>query len=143
MRMLVVEADRKFARFIRMCLVEDGCAVDMVTTANHAMQLTSLHPYDCLIVGIQLPDMRGVQLATALRREGGAPILMLGPCGSPEHVIEGLDSGADAYLGSPFRVAEFSARIRALVRRPERPANLPATGLMESLAVNMLQPVTS
>jgi two-component system OmpR family response regulator len=71
--------------------------------------------------------MDGFETCRRLRTEGmWAPVLMLTARGAVADRVEGLDSGADDYLGKPFSFAELLARIRALVRRGpvERPAVL-------------------
>jgi two-component system OmpR family response regulator len=95
MRILVVEDDRKVARFVRQGLEEEGHAVDVAADGEE-----------------------GLQLAAELRREGHTvPILMLTARDSTEDVVRGLDSGADDYLTKPFAFDELVARVRALGRR--------------------------
>ena len=65
-----------------------------------------------------LPDGNGIDLIRALRvRAITTPVLMVTALSALEHRVEGLDAGADDYLGKPFAFAELLARIRALSRR--------------------------
>ncbi|MBX9692915.1 MAG: response regulator transcription factor, partial [Cyanobacteria bacterium] len=81
--------------------------------------------FDLAIVDWQLPSMSGPSICRRFRQSGGkTPILMLTEKRSLDNKEEGLDSGADDYLGKPFEVRELGARVRALLRR--------STGLFES-----------
>ncbi len=123
MRILLVEDDRKVARFIQQGLEEEGHAVDVAGDGDAGGQLAHVNPYDVLILDIQLPRKNGLQLAAELRREDVAtPILMLTARDSTEDLVRGLDSGADDYLTKPFAFDELVARVRALGRRAGVPA---------------------
>lgn len=118
MRILVVEDDRKVARFIRQGLEEEGHAVDVAGDGEDGALLAHVNPYDAMILDVQLPRKNGLQLAAELRREGSTvPILMLTARDSTADVVRGLDSGADDYLTKPFAFEELLARVRALGRR--------------------------
>jgi len=123
MRILLVEDDRKVARFIQQGLEEEGHAVDVAGDGDAGSQLAHVNPYDVLILDIQLPRKNGLQLAAEFRREDVAtPILMLTARDSTEDLVRGLDSGADDYLTKPFAFDELLARVRALGRRAGVPA---------------------
>ena len=123
MRILLVEDDRKVARFIQQGLEEEGHAVDVAGDGDAGGRLAHVNPYDVLILDIQLPRKNGLQLAAELRREDvSTPILMLTARDSTEDLVRGLDSGADDYLTKPFAFDELLARLRALGRRVGAPA---------------------
>lgn len=118
MRILVVEDDRKTARFLKQGLEEDGHAVDVAADGTEGSHLGHLQPYDLIILDLMLPGTNGLQLASGLRREGiETPILMLTGRDSTADVVRGLDAGADDYLTKPFAFDELIARVRALTRR--------------------------
>ena len=128
MRILVVEDDRKVARFIQQGLEEEGHAVDVAGDGEEAGLLAHVNPYDVVVLDIQLPKRNGLQLAAELRRERiTTPILMLTARDSTEDVVRGLDAGADDYLTKPFAFDELVARLRALGRRA---AAAPAGGVL-------------
>ena len=117
-RILIVEDDRKVARFVRQGLEEEGHAVDVAADGEEGGRLAHVNPYDVVVLDVQLPKKNGLQLAAELRREGSTvPILMLTARDSTEDVVRGLDSGADDYLTKPFAFDELLARVRALGRR--------------------------
>ncbi|HEU4698672.1 MAG TPA: response regulator transcription factor [Gemmatimonadales bacterium] len=118
MRILVVEDDRKAARFLKQGLEEEGHAVDVAADGDEGALLGRLMPYDLLILDVQLPKRDGLQVAWQLRREGvRTPILMLTARDAIQDVVRGLDAGADDYLTKPFAFDELLARVRALSRR--------------------------
>ena len=120
MRILVVEDDRKVARFIQQGLEEEGHAVDVAPDGEAGGLLAHVNPYDVLVLDIQLPKQNGLQLAAELRRERvTVPILMLTARDSTEDVVRGLDAGADDYLTKPFGIEELLARIRVALRHRE------------------------
>ena len=122
MRILLVEDDRKGARFIQQGLEEEGHAVDVAGDGEEGGLLAHVNPYDVLVLDVQLPRKNGLQLAAELRREAVAtPILMLTARDSTEDVVRGLDAGADDYLTKPFAFDELVARVRALGRRAGAP----------------------
>ncbi len=128
MRILVVEDDRKVARFIQQGLEEEGHAVDVAGDGEEGGLLAHVNPYDVIVLDIQLPKKNGLQLAAELRREQvRTPILMLTARDSTEDVVRGLDAGADDYLTKPFAFEELVARLRALGRRT---AAAPAGGVL-------------
>lgn len=118
MRILVVEDDRKTARFLKQGLGEEGHAVDVAADGSEGSHLGHLHPYDLIILDVMLPGMNGLHLARMLRREGiNTPILMLTGRDATSDVVRGLDAGADDYLTKPFAFDELIARVHALTRR--------------------------
>jgi DNA-binding response OmpR family regulator len=118
MKILVVEDDRKVAGFIEQGLKEEGYVVDVAPDGDEATMLAHVYDYDVILLDVVLPKKSGFQVATELRREGRrTPILMHTSRDANEHVVRGLDAGADDYLAKPFRFDELLARIRALHRR--------------------------
>lgn len=118
MRILVVEDERKAARFIQRGLREEGYAVDAAADGEQGLYLAENGSYDALILDIMLPKRDGLSvLATLRQRKVALPVLLLSARGAVDDRILGLDAGADDYLGKPFAFAELSARVRALLRR--------------------------
>jgi heavy metal response regulator len=118
MRILVVEDEKKVARFIQQALEEERYTVDVAFDGEEGERLALDQPYDLLVVDVMLPKKSGIELTRACRASGrSTPILMLTAKTAVEDRVEGLDSGADDYLTKPFAVAELLARVRSLLRR--------------------------
>ncbi len=76
------------------------------------------HDYELVLLDLGLPQRDGIEVLRRLRSRGDAtPVLIITARDSVDQRIEGLDVGADDYLGKPFAVGELLARLRALVRR--------------------------
>jgi DNA-binding response OmpR family regulator len=118
MRILLVEDERRVASYIARALREDAHAVDLAETGEKALEIADGVDYDLIVLDIRLPGLNGIQVCRKLRLSGcRSAVLMLTACGLVEQRVEGLDAGADDYLTKPFAIAEFRARVRALIRR--------------------------
>ena len=118
MHILVVEDEKKVARFIQQALEEEHHRVEVAFDGERGLELAEGEVYDLLIVDVMLPKMNGLDLTKKFRRSRGVtPILMLTAKTATEDKVAGLDSGADDYLTKPFAVAELLARVRSLLRR--------------------------
>jgi DNA-binding response OmpR family regulator len=86
---------------------------------DDAIELTRQHVYDAILLDRRLPDGEGLTFIPRLRRTGSdTPVIVLTARNEPKERVEGLDVGADDYLGKPFLVEELMARLRAVLRRP-------------------------
>ena len=118
MRLLVVEDDKKLARFLKRGFEEEQYAVDVAYDGEVGWYLSQVNDYDLMVLDIVLPKIDGLTLCRKLRAEQQrTPILFLTARDSVEDRVLGLDQGADDYLVKPFAFAELLARMRALFRR--------------------------
>ncbi|WP_024816447.1 response regulator transcription factor [Methylopila sp. 73B] len=119
MRVLLVEDEREMAAALAAALAKQGVIIDHTRTLTDAFELTRQHVYDAILLDRRLPDGEGLSLIPRLRKGGNdTPIIVLTARNEPKERIEGLDVGADDYLGKPFLVDELMARLRAVMRRP-------------------------
>ena len=133
MRILLVEDDRRIARFVGKGLREQAYAVDVVGNGDEVGYRLSINDYDAVILDVMIPGRDGFQVCRELRAAGiAAPVIMLTARDTVQDRITGLDSGADDYLTKPFAVAELLARLRALLRRGHvvRPATISVADLV-------------
>jgi heavy metal response regulator len=118
MRILVIEDEKKVARFIKKGLEEEGYAVDLASDGEEGLARVLDQVHDLIILDIALPKIDGLQVLKKLReRKVPTPVLLLTVRATIEDKVLGLDSGADDYLTKPFAFQELLARIRALLRR--------------------------
>jgi two-component system OmpR family response regulator len=119
-RVLVVEDHAALAERIGEGLRDAGMAVDVVYDGAAALECTAMVDYDVVVLDRDLPRVHGDRVCRALVREGTrGRILMLTAAVDVEDRIDGLELGADDYLGKPFNPRELLARIRAILRRSE------------------------
>jgi heavy metal response regulator len=118
MRILVVEDEKKVARFIQQGLEEEHYSVEVAHDGERGLELARSQSFDLLVLDVMLPKMNGIEVTKQLRASKEAtPILMLTAKTSTDDKVAGLDSGADDYLTKPFAFAELLARVRSLLRR--------------------------
>ncbi|MGW3385910.1 response regulator transcription factor [Streptomyces cinereoruber] len=122
MRVLVAEDERVLAGLVATGLRRAGFAVDTVHDGEDALERLGLYAYDVLVLDRDLPRLHGDDVARRLVAGGSRTrILMLTAATAVEDRVEGLDLGADDYLGKPFEFPELVSRVRALRRRSARP----------------------
>ncbi len=118
MRILVVEDESKIASLVKRSLEEEGHKISVAMDGETALSMARSHSFDLIVLDLMLPDISGLEVCKRLRLDGiQSFIIMLTALSSTENVIQGLDVGADDYLGKPFRIAELQARVRTLGRR--------------------------
>ena len=118
MRILVVEDDEDLNRQLVEALTDAGYVVDKAFDGEEGHFLGDTEPYDAVILDIGLPEMDGISVLEAWRREGRTmPVLILTARDRWSDKVSGIDAGADDYVTKPFHVEEILARIRALIRR--------------------------
>lgn len=118
MRLLVAEDHPSLARSLADGLRDEGYAVDLTFDGAEAAHLVKVHPYDAVILDIMLPNVDGWSLLKLIRKHKPMlPVLCLTALETVEDRAKGLDLGADDYVVKPFAWREFSARVRAVIRR--------------------------
>jgi len=119
-RILVVEDERAIREMVVFTLKRAGFTVTEAEDASAARRALVDHSPDLVLLDWMLPDLSGLELARALRRDEGTrelPIIMLTARAAEDDKVMGLESGADDYLTKPFSARELVARIQALLRR--------------------------
>ncbi|MGD0197918.1 MAG: response regulator transcription factor [Solirubrobacteraceae bacterium] len=116
MRVLVVEDHETLAGRIAEGLRQAGMAVDAVYDGATALDAAGLTAYDVIVLDRDLPVVHGDRVCRTLAGSGPR-ILMLTAAAALYDRVDGLELGADDYLGKPFAFAELVARVRTLSRR--------------------------
>lgn len=122
MKILVAEDDLRLLKNIAFMLKKDLYQVDTAKNGEEALDFALTEDYDLIILDWMMPEKDGIEVCCELRKnsyEGG--ILMLTARDDSRDVILGLDKGADDYLIKPFKMEVLLARVRAILRRKNKP----------------------
>ena len=112
MRVLVAEDFEILARSIETGLRREGMAVDVVFDGAEALMRLAITRYDVVVLDRDLPGIHGDEICRRVVAEGAeSRILMLTAAGTLKDRVEGLDLGADDYLGKPFDFPELVAEV--------------------------------
>jgi DNA-binding response OmpR family regulator len=118
MRILLIEDEKELADALSAALSKQGIVIDHTMLLGDAIELSRQHSYDAILLDRRLPDGEGLSFIPKLRAIGAdTPIIVLTAHNEPKERVEGLDTGADDYLGKPFLIDELMARLRAVLRR--------------------------
>ncbi|QYO78817.1 response regulator transcription factor [Devosia salina] len=118
MRILLIEDDHVLGAAIRDHLSAGGHAVDWVQRLDDAEAALTTVQYELMLLDLNLPDGRGLDLLRRLRGRGDdLPVIITTAQDQIAIRIEGLNSGADDYLVKPFDLSEMTARVAAVARR--------------------------
>jgi DNA-binding response OmpR family regulator len=118
MKILVVEDEARMNTLLKEGLEGEGYAVDAVLTGAEGVESAKAHTYDLVLLDCMLPDVDGLDVCRAIRKNGGSmPIIFLTARGRVDDRIDGLDAGGDDYICKPFSFDELLARVRAFLRR--------------------------
>jgi two-component system OmpR family response regulator len=117
-RVLLVEDDPEIARRLVAALAEASFVVEHAGDGETGLLLGRTNDFDAVVLDLGLPRLPGLEVLKQWRREGrDMPVLVLTARDAWTDRVDGLNAGADDYLGKPFQNAEVVARLRALTRR--------------------------
>jgi two-component system, OmpR family, response regulator len=118
LRVLVAEDEGALAGQLAEALRSAGYAVDVASDGEQADFLGQTETFDAVVLDLGLPRVDGLTVLRRWREAGlTMPVLILTARASWSEKVQGIDTGADDYLGKPFRMEELLARLRGLIRR--------------------------
>jgi two-component system response regulator CpxR len=116
-RVLVIDHDREFCRFLKDHLVREEMTVHFAHDGRSGLTSALSGQFDVVALEVALPGLTGLQVIKQLRANCGVGVMVLTDRGEEMDGIIGLEYGADDYLAKPVNPREFVARIRAISRR--------------------------
>lgn len=115
---MFVEDEETLAKLVGLQLKSYGFVVDIVHEGQAVLDKITEHDYDVVLLDRMLPGRSGLDILLELRQKGfGLPVLFVTALNSPEHIVEGLEAGADDYVTKPFDERVLVSRIRSVYRR--------------------------
>src|SRR5262245_31341210 len=130
-KIIIIDSDRAACDTLQRTLVREGYQVCTAYDGEQGLDLARQSQPDLVILEAMLPKIDGFAVCRILRFESDLPILMLTTYQDEADRVLGLDLGADDYVIKPFLAGELLARIRALLRRGDRPTQRPVRAIIE------------
>lgn len=114
---LIVDDEKQIRRFLRTGLSVHGYDVIEAESGAEALRQASTKSPDLVVLDLQLGDMDGLHVLHRIREWSALPVLILSVRNREVEKVKALEIGADDYITKPFGIAEFIARVNALLRR--------------------------
>ena len=118
---LVVDDDDRIRELVKEYLDENNFLVTTAKDSVDAKQKLQIVKFDLLILDIMMPGEDGLSLTKEIKKNDPVPIILLTAKGETRDRIEGLELGADDYLGKPFEPKELLLRIKNILNKIRRP----------------------
>ena len=119
MKILIVEDEPSLNLLLSQALRSENHTVDSARDGEEGSFLARTNNYDLVIMDYMLPKINGLEVIKEIRAEKiSTPIIMLTVRSEIDDKVIVLEAGADDYLTKPFSMAELSARIKVLTKRP-------------------------
>jgi len=139
-RILIIEDDRDIVELVRYNLANEGFQVNAAFDGSSGLNTLKKTPPDLLLLDLMLPRLSGLDICREVRRDDSLnrlPILMLTARGEEADRVVGLEMGADDYVTKPFSPRELLARVKASMRRANRPSSaLPELFTLDDISIN-------
>ena len=118
---LVVDDDDRIRELVKEYLEENKLLVTTAKDALDAKEKLQIIKFDILILDIMMPGESGLDLTREIKKNSSIPIILLTAKGQTKDRIEGLELGADDYLGKPFEPKELLLRINNILNKTQVP----------------------
>jgi two-component system phosphate regulon response regulator OmpR len=118
---LVVDDDDRIRELVKQYLEENDFLVTAAIDAFDAKKKIEIVKFDILILDIMMPGESGLSLTKEIKKNNPTPIILLTAKGETKDRIEGLELGADDYLGKPFEPKELLLRIKNILYKVQKP----------------------
>lgn len=119
--LLIADDDTELTALLREYFESEGFEVRVANDGLSALDEARRSGVDLIVLDVMMPEMNGMDVLKALRKESRVPVIMLTARGDDMDRILGLELGADDYVPKPCNPRELLARIRAVMRRSQAP----------------------
>ncbi|MGA1339384.1 MAG: response regulator transcription factor [Pelagibacteraceae bacterium] len=114
---LVVDDDDRIRELVKEYLNENGYVVSTGNSAEEAKIRLGYFKFDLIVLDVMMPGQSGFELTQEIKKKSNVPIILLTAKGEVENRIQGLELGADDYLGKPFEPKELLLRIKNIIKK--------------------------
>ena len=114
---LVVDDDDRIRELVKEYLHENGFIVSTVNSAEEAKIKLKYFKFDLIVLDVMMPGQNGFELTKEVKKKSNIPIILLTAKSEVESRIEGLELGADDYLGKPFEPKELLLRVKNIIKK--------------------------
>lgn len=136
---LLIDDDQDMGQMIHDALTPGGYKALYAQDGMTGLEILQDQPVDLVLLDLMLPEIDGWEICRRIREFSDVPIIIISALGREQDVIRGLELGADDYITKPFRMGEIKARMRANLRRCQRPFSAePVVHIDDRLAVDRL-----
>jgi len=118
---LVVDDDDRIRELVKQYLEENNFLVTTAIDAFDAKKKLDIIKFDILILDIMMPGESGLSLTKEIKKNNKTPVILLTAKGEASDRIQGLELGADDYLGKPFEAKELLLRIKNILNKIQKP----------------------
>jgi two-component system KDP operon response regulator KdpE len=122
---LIIDDDEALLMVVGAALRASGFSVFTALDGEQGLEIFHQVAPHLVILDIMMPGLDGKEVCRRIRQSSTVPILFLSAVETTESIVQGLSDGADDYLVKPFTMAELQARVVALLRRTQLPADIP------------------
>jgi len=117
---LVVDDDDRIRELVKEYLNENGYIVSTGNSAEEAKIRLKYFKFDLIVLDVMMPGQNGFDLTKEIKKNSDVPIILLTAKKEVENRIEGLELGADDYLGKPFEPKELLLRIKNIIKKRKK-----------------------
>jgi|TARA_B110000211_G_scaffold178997_1_gene202396 two-component system phosphate regulon response regulator OmpR len=117
---LVVDDDDRIRELVKEYLKENGFSVSTGSSAEEAKIKLGYFKFDLIVLDVMMPGQDGFELTKEIKKKSSVPIILLTAKGEVENRIQGLEIGADDYLGKPFEPKELLLRVKNIIKNNKK-----------------------
>ena len=129
-KLLIVDDEVKIIEVLKEYAEFENYEVDGAENGIEAVEKCKNNRYDLVIMDIMMPKLDGFSAVREIRKFSQVPVIMLSARGEEEDKIKGFDLGIDDYVVKPFSPKEVMARVKAVLKRGAKPADVKQSRLL-------------
>ena len=133
---LVVDDDDRIRNLVKEYLEENNFLISTAKNAIDAKKKLEIIKFDIIVLDIMMPGESGLSLTKVVKKNYPTPIILLTAKGDAKDRIEGLEFGADDYLGKPFQPKELLLRIKNILNKTKK-SSIPEEIFIGQALVNL------